>query len=223
MCKIGSTLISYDRENIYNRKDQVLGFKLFFSLCSVPGYKVEKDTFIFLNNYDLNMSEKLWTSPKDFMPERFVQNGRISKPEYFLPFGGGRRSCMGYKMVQYVGFSTIATILKNFTISPVENENYTVPIGNLALPEISYGFRFERRQFAWVSRNEKTNKKSKHKLFVWAFFSALRVDVNFSRHEIGQEKETKGETWWKALSTLLVYLRILGNLRFSFFTQIRTT
>ncbi|XP_043279055.1 cytochrome P450 307a1-like [Venturia canescens] len=115
---------------------------------SIGGYKVEKDTFIFLNNYELNMSEKLWTSPKEFMPERFIQNGRISKPEYFLPFGGGRRSCMGYKMVQYVGFSTIATILKNFTVSPIESESYVVPIGNLALPEISYGFRFDRRQRA---------------------------------------------------------------------------
>ncbi|XP_032670539.1 cytochrome P450 307a1-like [Odontomachus brunneus] len=112
---------------------------------SIAGYKIEKDTFIFLNNYDLNMSDELWTSPKEFMPQRFVQNGRLQKPEHFLPFGGGRRSCMGYKMVQYISFSTIATLLKNFNILPVEKEKYKVPIGNLALPESTFDFRFESR------------------------------------------------------------------------------
>lgn len=111
----------------------------------ISGYKIEKDTFIFLNNYDLNMSEELWTSPKEFMPERFVQNSKLLKPEHFLPFGGGRRSCMGYKMVQYISFSTIATLLKNFNIVPVEKENYKVPIGNLALPEKTFNFHFEKR------------------------------------------------------------------------------
>ncbi|KAL6259860.1 hypothetical protein P5V15_009770 [Pogonomyrmex californicus] len=112
---------------------------------SIAGYKIEKDTFIFLNNYDLNMSESLWVSPEEFMPERFVQNGKLLKPEYFLPFGGGRRSCMGYKMVQYISFSTIASLLKNFNILPVEKEIYKVPIGNLALPQDTFRFRFERR------------------------------------------------------------------------------
>lgn len=111
----------------------------------ITGYKVDKGSLIFLNNYDLNMSPELWSEPEKFKPERFVVNGRICKPEHFLPFGGGRRSCMGYKMVQYLSFSTIATILKNFTILPVEGEAYKVPIGNLALPEKSFNFRFERR------------------------------------------------------------------------------
>ncbi|KYN31157.1 hypothetical protein ALC56_14544 [Trachymyrmex septentrionalis] len=112
---------------------------------SIAGYKIEKDTFIFLNNYELNMSEELWTSPEEFMPQRFIQNGKLLKPEHFLPFGGGRRSCMGYKMVQYISFSTIATLLKNFNILPVEKEIYKVPIGNLALPTNTFKVRFEKR------------------------------------------------------------------------------
>lgn len=112
---------------------------------SIAGYRIKKDTFIFLNNYELNMSTDLWTSPEKFMPDRFVQNGRLLKPEHFLPFGGGRRSCMGYKLVQYLSFAMLATLLKNFTITPVKNEDYTIPIGNLALPEMTFKFRFERR------------------------------------------------------------------------------
>uniref|UniRef100_A0A0C9RAF9 Spo_1 protein n=1 Tax=Fopius arisanus TaxID=64838 RepID=A0A0C9RAF9_9HYME len=112
---------------------------------SVAGYKVEKDAFIFLNNYDLNMSEELWTSPQEFIPERFIKNGTILKPEYFLPFGGGRRSCMGYKMVQYLTFSIVATILKHYTLLPVDGESYHVPVCSLALPADTFKFRFEKR------------------------------------------------------------------------------
>ncbi|XP_076240960.1 cytochrome P450 307a1 [Calliopsis andreniformis] len=112
---------------------------------SIAGYRIKKDTFIFLNNYDLNMSTELWQSPEKFMPERFIQNGRLLKPEHFLPFGGGRRSCMGYKLVQYLSFAILATLLKNYNLVPVENEDYTIPIGNLALPEETFKLRFERR------------------------------------------------------------------------------
>lgn len=111
----------------------------------LTGFKVEKDTFIFLNNYGLNMSEDLWTSPEEFTPERFIKNGSISKPEFFLPFGGGRRSCMGYKIVQYLSFSIIATVLKNYTILPADRETYKPQIGILALPEKGFNFRFEKR------------------------------------------------------------------------------
>ncbi|XP_043497167.1 cytochrome P450 307a1-like [Polistes fuscatus] len=114
---------------------------------SIAGYRIEKDTFIFLNNYELNMSDELWISPQEFMPERFLRDGRLYKPEHFLPFGGGRRSCMGYKMVQYISFSTIATLLKNFTILPANNEIYKVPIGTLALPEKTFHFRFVERRY----------------------------------------------------------------------------
>ncbi|XP_011876596.1 PREDICTED: cytochrome P450 307a1-like [Vollenhovia emeryi] len=113
---------------------------------SVAGYKIAKDTFIFLNNYDLLTSEKLWASSEEFLPQRFVKNGKLLMPEHFLAFGGGGpRYCMGDKIVRYISFSTIATLLKNFKILPAENEIYKVPVGNLALPENTFNFRFVRR------------------------------------------------------------------------------
>ncbi|KAH0547489.1 cytochrome P450 307a1-like [Cotesia glomerata] len=113
---------------------------------SVAGYRIEKDTFIFLNNYQLSMSNELWKNPEAFDPTRFITSeNKILKPDFFLPFGGGRRSCMGYKLVLYVSFSVLASLLKNFTILPSENQVYKVPIGKLALPEVTFNFRFERR------------------------------------------------------------------------------
>ncbi|KAL3270439.1 hypothetical protein HHI36_020995 [Cryptolaemus montrouzieri] len=113
---------------------------------SIDGFKIEKDSVLFLNNYDLSMSDKLWESPEKFMPERFIKNGHVIKPDHFLPFGGGRRSCMGYKMVQLISFGIIGGLLQHFTLVPSINESYNVPIGSLALPKDTFKFNFVRRE-----------------------------------------------------------------------------
>lgn len=102
---------------------------------------------LFLNNHDLSMSEELWTEPERFRPERFIRAGQLFKPEYFLPFGGGRRSCMGYKLVQLVSVGVVGAVMQHFTLRPVASDlaPYRVPIGSLALPKDSFTFRLERR------------------------------------------------------------------------------
>lgn len=116
----------------------ILNFILF------TGYFVEKGTLIFLNNYNLSMSETLWENPTKFNPQRFLQNGRLVKPDHFIPFGNGARSCMGYKLVQFLTFSVLANLMKEFDISPRDNESFKVPTGSLALPPNPYYFKFEQ-------------------------------------------------------------------------------
>ncbi|EFA05673.1 cytochrome P450 307a1 [Tribolium castaneum] len=111
---------------------------------SINGLEIEKGTVIFLNNYDLSMSPQLWDEPEKFKPERFIREERLVKPEHFLPFGGGRRSCMGYKMVQLVSFGILGGIMQNFTIG-ADDTSYTVPVGSLALPKDTFTFKFVRR------------------------------------------------------------------------------
>lgn len=115
------------------------------SFIFVTGYHIEKGTVLFLNNYDLSVSEELWENPEKFMPERFIRDGKLIKPEYFLPFGGGRRSCLGYRLVQLISFGILGAFLQKFTIHPLENENYKVPIGSLALKKNTFKFKFHSR------------------------------------------------------------------------------
>lgn len=94
------------------------------------------------------MSEELWTDPEKFEPSRFLDptTGARMKPAHFLPFGGGRRSCMGYKLVQFVSFVVLANVVNHFHVQGVPEEDYRqVPIGNLALPEDTYKFAFKTR------------------------------------------------------------------------------
>lgn len=91
------------------------------------------------------MSPALWDNPESFQPERFLSNGRLVKPDHFIPFGMGRRSCMGYKMVQFLSFAIIGNLLKEFDISPLNNEEIKVPAGSLAMSDNPYQFTFSLR------------------------------------------------------------------------------
>lgn len=91
------------------------------------------------------MSEELWDEPEAFKPERFIQSGRLIKPDHFLPFGAGRRSCMGYKMVQMVSFSILSSVMQQFTLVPLNGATIKIPAGSLAMPEDSYEFQFVAR------------------------------------------------------------------------------
>lgn len=135
------------RENINLNPPKKIFFYFFFFFL-VSGYSVKKDTLVFLNNYELNMSESLWSNPRKFDPTRFINSktGMKSKPAHFLPFGGGKRSCMGYKLVQFVSFVFVANVVKNYEICSVSGEKYDeVPLGNLALPTQTYQFEFRVR------------------------------------------------------------------------------
>lgn len=112
---------------------------------SIGGYLIEKDSLIFLNNYSLSMSPELWDEPAAFKPERFIQNGHIVKPDHFLPFGAGRRSCMGYKMVQFLSFSVLVNCMQYFDMRPPTNVIHKVAVGSLAVPEKSYEMIFTDR------------------------------------------------------------------------------
>lgn len=89
------------------------------------------------------MSTKLWDEPEKFEPKRFISNGRLLKPEHFIPFGMGRRSCMGYQMVQFIAFTVVGNLLKDFNISCATD--IKVPVGSLALSEDPYQLVFTLR------------------------------------------------------------------------------
>ena len=52
-----------------------------------------------MQSHALN-DERYWTQPKQFRPERFLENGKFlsTRPKAFIPFGVGRRVCLGEKL-----------------------------------------------------------------------------------------------------------------------------
>lgn len=108
----------------------------------LAGFNVRKGTLIFLNNFQLNYCPKLWQNPEEFNPDRFLHNGRLTKPEHFFPFSTGRRSCMGYKMVHLISFLLTTLTLQKYEIQPASGFSYDLTVGSLALPYETFKFNF---------------------------------------------------------------------------------
>uniref|UniRef100_A0AAG5DMU1 Cytochrome P450 n=1 Tax=Anopheles atroparvus TaxID=41427 RepID=A0AAG5DMU1_ANOAO len=45
----------------------------------IAGYGVTKGTVVFINNYELNTSEKYWAEPKRFNPSRFIETATLAQ------------------------------------------------------------------------------------------------------------------------------------------------
>ncbi|XP_055851294.1 cytochrome P450 307a1-like [Episyrphus balteatus] len=106
---------------------------------AIAGYGVTKGTIVFVNNYELNTSERYWNEPEKFLPERFIEpvpvqshqskTNQVSNNEmpikyqlrknipHFLPFSIGKRTCIGQNLVKGFGFVMIANILQKYDIS----------------------------------------------------------------------------------------------------------
>ena len=77
------------------------------TLC---GYDIPKGTQVFINYHSPHMNPDYWKKPEEFRPERFLEEERdllytVLHPEKafpkketykFVPFGQGRRRCVGY-------------------------------------------------------------------------------------------------------------------------------
>lgn len=113
--------------------------------CSIGPYFVKEGTLVLFNNYDLCMSTEYWDEPTAFKPERFIQDGRMVKPAHFLPFGAGRRGCLGYKIIQTVSFSLLANCMKDFELRRPDNVTNKVDIGLLPIPDKSIHIIFTDR------------------------------------------------------------------------------
>ena len=54
---------------------------------------------------------------------RFLdEEGKFSKPDYFVPFGHGKRMCLGEPLAKAELFIFFVALVKNFRFSAVEGE-----------------------------------------------------------------------------------------------------
>lgn len=129
----------------------------------IGGYGVLKDTVVFINNFELNSSDKYWDKPEEFNPERFVEFVPVQKVKkdicgdaqgilrikknipHFLPFSIGKRTCIGQNLVRNFSFLMIANILENYDITTDNPERVKMYPACVALPPETFALKFSPR------------------------------------------------------------------------------
>lgn len=88
--------------------------------CEVDGYYIPKGSTLLVNVWAIARDPKMWTDPLEFRPTRFLSGGEKPNADVrgndfeVIPFGAGRRICvgmsLGLRMVQLL----VATMVQSF-------------------------------------------------------------------------------------------------------------
>ncbi|NXC74109.1 CP2U1 protein, partial [Anhinga anhinga] len=88
----------------------------------LQGYTIPKGSVIVPNLWSVHRDPNIWEKPDEFLPSRFLdENGQIIKKEAFIPFGMGKRVCMGEQLAKMELFLIFASLMQSFTFVYPEN------------------------------------------------------------------------------------------------------
>lgn len=94
--------------------------------CKLGGFDLKQGTKILINTYAIMRDPKIWDEPDKYEPERFLNNNNSSDHQAFeqmgtkgqdfrfLPFGSGRRACIGQPHASIVLHATIGSLIQCF-------------------------------------------------------------------------------------------------------------
>ena len=70
------------------------------------------------------MDPNVFENPEIFHPERFLdENGKVKKPEQFVPFGIGKRICMGESLSKNELFLFFSRMIQRITFQESPSES----------------------------------------------------------------------------------------------------
>jgi len=78
------------------------------------------------NIYSIHMDKDFWGDPWVFRPERFIDaNNKIilQKANRVIPFGAGKRVCLGEQMARTTMFTYFASLLQTYNFENIPTES----------------------------------------------------------------------------------------------------
>ncbi|XP_069688633.1 methyl farnesoate epoxidase-like [Periplaneta americana] len=87
------------------------------------GYVIPKNSRIVVNLHGLHKDKKYWGDPEKFRPERFLDSeGNLRKEDALIPFGTGKRSCVGESLARNNIFLTFTSFMQNFSMKTPDGD-----------------------------------------------------------------------------------------------------
>ncbi|XP_011699204.1 PREDICTED: probable cytochrome P450 305a1 [Wasmannia auropunctata] len=84
---------------------------------SLNGYQIPKDTIILFNFHSVHNDEVYWEKPNEFRPQRFLdEQGRFCRSNCSLPFGLGKRRCLGEQLARSTLFLFLTYVVHYFNV-----------------------------------------------------------------------------------------------------------
>lgn len=89
----------------------------------INGYKIPAGSQVIPLINCVHMDPNLWDEPNKFNPSRFIDaTGKIRRPEYFMPFGVGRRMCLGDVLARKEMFMFFSCMMHQFDLEMAEGD-----------------------------------------------------------------------------------------------------
>ncbi|XP_046454333.1 methyl farnesoate epoxidase-like isoform X1 [Daphnia pulex] len=89
----------------------------------LQGFTIPKGSILAINLDSASNDATAWKDPENFRPERHLdENGKVIKNENLIPFGLGRRVCLGEPLARNTIFLFVACLVKTFAFKSVPNE-----------------------------------------------------------------------------------------------------
>lgn len=92
------------------------------------------------------MDPEHFSQPEKFLPERFLNNGSLRLPDYFIPYGVGRRICLGMHLARIELFLFFTNIMNNYKFSLAEGQELPGLEGNVGITHSPHPHRLVFRK-----------------------------------------------------------------------------
>ncbi|XP_063701883.1 methyl farnesoate epoxidase-like [Culicoides brevitarsis] len=122
------------------------------ALCTtrLGKYIIPKDSLAMVTLNTLHMDKDYWGDPEVFRPERFMNaEGNLIQHENFMPFGAGKRRCIGENLAKSSVFLFFASFIHSFDILPPSKRELPSlePIDGITLSPQPYKVFLKSRKY----------------------------------------------------------------------------
>ena len=107
------------------------------------GYRIPKDSVVFFNYETALLDPEAFQEPESFKPERFLdKSGHLLKPNELIPFGIGRRVCLGEQVAKMELFLFLTTMIREFNLLPEDEDRLPTLKAELGITNAPMDYKF---------------------------------------------------------------------------------